>query len=542
MLAACGGIPTSGDVQAGNPFTEQSFSDFVFNPLGPTKGADQMGILQGFIAAFTGPQGDYATAREYLSSQFKKEWDPRQSVQIRTGVPTLRTIDETTIEYSFTSKAQLDSSGTYTAGPPSVQVLDFSFVKEDEQWRISKAPPGIVLAESTFLTIFSKHSLYFYDLSLQYMVPDERWFPGGTTATRIVSALLDGPPEWLKGSVVSQFPDGTKLTPGTTVTIDSTVAQVDLTSEAAAADARQRQLMQLQLAQSLSSVAEIGSVEVSIAGSVLSIAPLGANAPVVQRPVDARPLVFVDGKFGFLSGGQISDIADLSPKVAELKPKAISVGAGVLVAAVLGENGVSLVRRDAETRLLDSRGGLIAPALDDFGYVWSAQQSSPNSITVFDFKGVAHSVATSLPADATIQAIQIAQDDSRIAILLQTVAGPRLLVAAIQRNPTEGYLPIAIGTPVLDTLVDAQTALDATWVDRYSVAVLASTKGESAVFNYDIGGLQTSLGQPAPSRVIIGGNGRTGLRVLSDDGFLQTPRGSSWQSTTTKVDLIAAQR
>ncbi len=543
VLAACGGIPTSGSVQAGDPFTEEPAGDFVFIPVGPTTDADQQGILAGFIAAFTGPQSDYATARLFLSKEFRTEWDPRQSVLIRSGVPAFRTIDETTVEYSFATSAQLDEFGAYTAGAQATQTLQFHFVKEDGQWRISQAPPGIVLAESTFLTIFSKHALYFYDLSLQYLVPDERWFPGGTTATRIVSALLAGPPEWLKGAVISQFPDGTRLSPGTTVTIDSTVAQIDLTTEAAGADERQRRLMQLQLAESLSTVSGIASVEVSVAGSLLSIDSGASDLPMAQRTVDSRPLVFADGDFGYLSGGEITPVEQLSSKVEALAPLAATVGSHGTAAAVLASDGVYVARAGQIPVLrLDDRPGLIAPSFDDFGYIWSVPAQSPAAIIAFDFDGNPHPVAASLPSGATIVSLDVALDNSRVAILLQSAAGPRLLVAAIVRDPGQGYIPTSIGTPVIDALIGSDTAIDATWVDRFSVATLTATDGDAIVASYEIGGLEVSLGRPAASVAIVGGNTRSGLRVLTTDNLLQTPRGSSWQSGTTRVDLIATQR
>jgi hypothetical protein len=543
LLAGCGGIPTSGSVQAGDPFTDEPSGDFVFNPLGPATDADQRGILEGFIAAFTGPQGDYQVAREFLSTEFKKEWDPRKSVLIRTGSPAISQVGESSMEYTFTSKAQLDEFGAYSALGQATQNLQFHFVKEDGQWRIDQAPPGIVLAESTFLTIFGKHALYFYDLSLQYLVPDERWFPGGTTATRIVTALLAGPPEWLKGAVVSQIPDGTQLTPGTTVTIDSTVAQVDLTTEAAGADARQRQLMQLQISESLSSVAGIASVELSVAGSILAVGPLGADSPVSQRAVDSRPVVLADDGFGYLSGGKVSAIESLSAAVVALKPLAVAVGQHATAAAVLASDGVYVVRAGTTPPLeVDDRAKLIAPAIDDFGYVWSVPRDRPSALVAHDLDGASHSVAVSLPDGASILSIDIAQDNTRIAMLLQTLVGPRLVVAAIVRDPAQGYVPTTIGAPVLDALLETDTAVDATWVDRLTVATLTRDENGSVVDAFEIGGQHTSLGRPAPSVAIVGGNGRTGLRILGEDHLLQSPRGSSWQSATTEVDLLATQR
>ncbi len=543
-LAACGGIPTSGGVQAGGALTEEPTGDFVFNPLGPSPDADQRAILEGFIAAFTGPQGDYQVAREFLSADFKKEWDPRHSVLIRTGSPTITQIDGLTMDYAFTPKAQLDEFGAYSVTGSVSQTLQFQFVKEKGQWRISQAPSGIVLPESTFLSIFSKHALYFYDLSLRNLVPDERWFAGGTTATRIVTALLVGPPEWLKGAVVSQFPDGTQLTPATTVTIDSTVAQVDLTSEAAGADERQRQLMQLQLSESLVTVPGIASVEISVAGSILAITPMGSDSPVTQRPVDSRPLVLAGGKFGFLSGGEVSPIANLSDAIIGQNPSAVAVGEDATVAAVLSEGGVSVVRAgQSNVRKIDGRAGLIAPAIDDYGYIWSVPRSSPSDIIAFDYEGAGQPVAVTLPSGTNIVSLDISQDNTRLAVLLQTLVGPRLIVAAIIRDPARGYLPTSIGTPVLDTLIDSDTAVDATWIDRFSVATLTDADAGSMVTAFEIGGQRVSLGRPAAVSVaIVGGNGKTGLRVLGSDNLLESPRGSSWQATSNKVDLIASQR
>lgn len=542
LLAGCGGIPLSGSVNAGEAFTDQPNGDFVFNPLDPAKDADRVSILNGFIAAFTGSQSDYQVARKFLTTEFSKEWDPRNSVLIRTGSPTITEVDESTMDYTFTTKAQLDEFGAYSRVGPATQTLEFTLVKENGQWRISQAPPGIVLPESTFLSIFSKHALYFYDLSLTSLVPDERWFLGGATATRIVSALLVGPPEWLKGAVISQFPDGTQLTPGTTVSIESTEAQVDLTAEAAGASERQRQLMQLQLSQSLATVPGIASVEISVSGSTLNINPLGVNAPLVQRTVDSRAVVELNGAFGYLSGGEVTTIPGLSDRIMAVEPRAVALGVDAMSAAVLGADGVYLVRSGTLPKRVDGREGLIAPAIDDFGFVWSVTATDPGSLTAFGVDGNAHPVVVPLPVGASIVAFAIAQDNTRIAMLLQTAAGPRVIVAAITRDASQNYQPTGIGVPVLDSMVDSDIAVDVTWADSFAVATLSSTDGSSLVTSFEVGGERTSLGRPAESVEIAPGNTRTGLHVLGVDGHIQSQRGSSWQAGTTEVGFIAKQR
>ncbi len=542
-LAACGGIPTSGSVKAGEPFIDEPTGDFVFNPLDPVKDGDQRTILDGFIAAFTGPQGDYAVARLFLSKDFKKEWDPRQSVLIRTGTPSLSSSGPTSMDYTFTSVAQLDEFGAYSAVGSAAQTLQFQFVKEDGQWRIDQAPPGIVLPMSTFLTIFSKHALYFYDASLDYLVPDERWFLGGTTANRIVTALLAGPPDWLKGAVISQFPDGTQLNPGTTVSVDATVAQVDLTAEAAGADGAQRQRMQLQLTESLASVPGIASVEISVSGSILAIEPIGPDGPTAQRAVDSRPLVLMDGSFGYLAAGELTAIPQLSEKIAALEPRAVAVGVNADAAAVLSAGGVYVVRAsEKQAQLVDSRSGLIAPAIDDFGNVWSVPADSPNAVIAVGPDGVAHPVSVSLPTGSRIVSMDIAQDNVRIAMLVQTNSGARLIVSAIARDAAQNFVPVSVGGPVLDSLIDGDDAVDAAWIDRFSVATLTNSDDTSFVSSFEVGGQRSSLGKPSLGIAIVGGNLRNGLRVLGADHHVQSPRGSSWQASDATVDLIATQR
>lgn len=543
VLSACGGIPDAGPVNSGPNFGEQPSSETIFNPIGPAPDATQRSILEGFIAAFTGTQSDYQVARQFLTSSLRKDWNPRKSVLIRSGAPVINSIDESTMEYAFTTSAQLDEFGAYTSAVLATQRLTFTLVQEKGQWRISQAPDGIVLAESTFLTIFAKHALYFYDLSLQHLVPDQRWFPGGATATRIVTSLLAGPPDWLKGAVVSQIPDGTQLSQGTTVTTDGTVAQVDLTTAAAAADGRQRQLMQLQISESLSTVPGIGSVELSVAGSVLAIDPIGPDSPVATPTVDARPLVLAGGKFGYIAGDTITEIAGLSEKMVTLNPSSVTLGELGTAAAARAQDGVYVVRTgQIPVKLVDNRPGLVGPSLDQYGYAWSVPSSAPNAMIAFDFNGAAFPVTMALPESSQIVSFAVSRDNARIAILLQTSLGARLVVAAIVRDAARGFVPTSVGRPVMDVGLEDSTAIDLTWVDAFSIATLTEQNGVDLVTNFEIGGQQTSLGRPAASVAIVGGNGRSGLRVLGGDHMLQATRGSSWQKTSIKADMIATQR
>lgn len=542
-LTACVGIPDSGPVNAGLSLSEDSSgSDIAFNPEGPERGATQQGILKGFIASFTSATGGYAVAKQFLSASFATKWDPRQSVQVRSGAPQITTIDPTTLSYSFDSLATVDSTGAYSQNNQSF-TLPFSFVREAGQWRISAAPDGIVLADQTFERIFRQYPVYFFAPDNQYLVPDVRWFASGTAATRIVSALLAGPPDWLKGAAFSRFPDGTKLSDaGSAVTLAEGVAEVDLSKEALEASARDRQYMYLQLTESLRSVASISQVSLSIQGTPVQIDDLGASAPQLDMTVDSQALVLRNKEFGFYANSRVADLAGISSRVIALQPRDATISSDQQQVAVLGSAGVSLVRKSGAVTLLDSRPDLIAPSLDQEGYTWSVPSGSPNAINVYDPSGTPHSVSPKLQDGSQMVSLEVSREGARLLMLLATPTGPRLMVAAILRN--EKLEPTGIGPAIVDVSLGNGVAVDATWVDQWTVGTLITADGQSRVELYAIGGQKTSLASLIPSRQMVGGNkGRDGLRVVGrDDSALYSWGGSSWQSSKVTVDFIATQR
>ena len=543
MLSGCVGIPSSGPVSQGVAINgDPGAGNVQYNPEGPANGAKQQDILKGFVAAFTSATGGYAVAKQYLSSDFASKWDPRASVQVRSGQARLSQVDTSAMEYSFTASATVDAFGVYTDGSQPTS-LQFSFVKQQGQWRINSAPAGIVLSDQTFQRIFVSSPLYFLDGDNEHLIPDLRWFPVGTAPARIVAALLAGPPAWLKGVAFSRFPDGTQLADaGGSVVVDSGVARIDLSREALGASPRELQLMQLQLSESLRSVGSISRVSLSIEGAPVQVAEPGSNLPQADDKVDPQALVFRDGEFGFYANGKVASLSALSSKVVALRPRAATVSSDQTVAAVLTAAGVSVVRKGVVSQL-DPRSGLVAPSLDQEGYVWSAPAQNPNAIIAFDQNGAPHPLASpGFPSDSQLVALEVSRDGARIAILLSSSTGPRLVVAAILRDDRQ--VPVGLGPPVVDASFDGEISLDLTWADQLTVATLVLNDGQSSVELFTVGGQRTSLGgmSPPASSIIGGNNGPDGLRAVGADSAIWTYRGSSWQSSQVKVGFIATQR
>lgn len=550
VLTGCVGIPKSGAVNSGLSLSDDtSGANIAFNPEGPERGASQQNTLRGFVAAFTSATGGYAVAKEFLSSELASKWIPSASVQVRSGQPKVTPIDATTMEYSFSAAAVVNQDGAYSQSSQSVS-LQYSFVREDGEWRISAAPNGIVLPDVTFQRIFSQRPIYFLDPGNQFLVPDVRWFPNGTAVTRIVTALLDGPPDWLKGAAFSRFPDGTQLSDSSGAIVpDEGIAKVDLSKEALAASPKERQLMKLQLSASLvGSVNNITSVSLSVDGTPLQIDDL-ASQPTTDLTVDSQPLVFAKKVFGFYSNGRVATLGSLSQRVAALQPTAATLSSDQQEAAVLdGDNRVFVIRRGvAQAQSIDIRPGLIAPSMDEYGYTWSVPGADPNALIAFDSAGAPHPVNPALPSGSQIVSLEVSREGARVAMLLSTPTGPRLIVAAILRD--EKFAPTGLGVPIVDTSVGDGSAVGATWMDQWTVATLVdsdsqSADGESKVDLFVIGGKQTSVAPLPAAQQIVGGNdGLTGLRIVgATDSAVYTYSGSTWQGSKVVVDFLGTQR
>jgi hypothetical protein len=265
-LTGCAALPVSGPVRIGPDLTPSSdVESFYYSPSGPTEGASQAEILSGFIAAGTGPQNDYAVAREFLSESLRSIWNPNQEVLVQRQSPQVTIGDDDTAQLSVDVIAQIDQDGRYETRPPgTTKILDYEFVQEAGQWRLSSAPDATVLIRPVFEVVFRDYSVYFVDRQKRYLVPELRWFPStAATGTKLANALLRGPSSWLRPAVISAIPSGTRLSIDA-VTVEDGVALVDLTARALVASRADRLVFKAQLDATLSQLANVERVAISI--------------------------------------------------------------------------------------------------------------------------------------------------------------------------------------------------------------------------------------------------------------------------------------
>ncbi|WP_111718502.1 GerMN domain-containing protein [Homoserinimonas sp. OAct 916] len=540
VVSGCAAIPTEGPVRAGAPIEVDEDLPLDFVPSQPGQGASQREILLGFIDAALSPQGEFKTAREFLTPALAQRWKPLANVTIYQGALQADQAGSQAMAVSLVPQAEINATGEYAQVAAEAPIeLHFEFTKVADEWRISAAADGILLERLYFDQVFSPYPLYFFDPSYTYLVPDLRWFPArAAPSTRIVKTLLLGPAPWLaeQNAVVTAFPPGTALT-ADAVPVTDREAQVDLNSEALGADELTWQRMQLQLTRSLG-ISSISSVAISVNSNDRETPEISITDPRVDGRVFAKRL----GEFGYLSINQqkVTEVPGISTKLDAVQPRALTLGSGAHSAAVLGTDGVYRVEDSAAAAVLvDGRQRLIGPTMDPFDFIWSVPASSPGELIAFGADGGAHPVKTTWPEESSIVSLDVSREGTRILALLSDNGVPRLVVAAIIRG--DGQVPVSLGEPV--TLATAGgEPVDAAWVDQLTVISMTRTPaGEDLLVSQQVGGPSVSRGKVTGGLTVVGGNSISTVHILTDRGVVLTPRGTGWQESIGKVDLIGTQ-
>ncbi|MFT4122660.1 MAG: GerMN domain-containing protein [Microbacteriaceae bacterium] len=546
LLAGCAAVPDSGTVQKGDEIAQSGDASVSFSPAGPAAGASPDDIVLGFIQAQTSAEDDFAIAREFLADSVKTSWDPTAAVAISSGTASLEQVegDSSARLYSFSQTARVDSSGQYTDDGTTTQASrGFELVQQDGEWRIDQLDDGIVLASDVFASVFSQYELYFYDPDYRYLVPDVRWYPVSTlTGSRIVEGLLAGPGDLLAQATATAFPQGAKL--ASTVSVESGTATVDFEDAGSGAQSiddlslEARALMRDQITASLSSYTSVFSVVLTVGGVELDV-PSVASTAVLDPDVGTLPLVVDDD--GLVLAGtsatSIDGVTDAASGLSDITGGAYAIDSGT--AAVLASGGVYRLEGGRAT-LLDSRSGLIAPSLDQYGYIWTVGASG--AVRAIGSDGaVTEMPATLVPSGCSVVSLDVSRDGTRLLLYLSATdgSGAELFVVGIARS-SEGRIPTT--TRSIELPVAGGTPIDAAWVDDHTVATISG--GDTAVVtSYTVGGIAERIGTVDGARTIVGGStGVDGIRVLTTEGAVVAERSITFQDTGVSATALLTQQ
>ncbi len=536
LLGGCTAIPTSGPVEVGLKDLKQADQVYQYKPPGPIAGASQEDLVRGFVLAGTSAVDDYATAREFLTSDYAGQWDPYYGVLVDEGSRPYREEGDSSGVLSLAATAKVDANGDMLpVGPGPSMEMRFEFERVGGEWRIASAPSGIILDANMFSTIWSSHQLYFVGAG-NLLVPETRWFLTRTAlVTEIVGALLEGPSERMREVVRSGFPSGTALTSNSVPVVDGK-ARIDLTSNVLEAGPEAMAQIREQLKMSLQTVPGVSGFELLVEGTPLRAASGDeANAPRAVS-VANNPAVMIDSALGTMVAGEFTELPGFGESVHELDPLAITLAPDDRAAAVLNETGVTRIDGTGSV-LLDSRDGLLAPSFDAMGYVWTVSRKEPETLLAFAADGTSTAVAAPWLTGRALVALRLSPDGSRVAALVEDGEETQVLVSGVIRD--EAGAPTRTVTEADTKLWVTGAPLDLDWVGQLRFAALTRVGSAGKV---TIGGMglfgveQTSV----PGGVhVSGGGARSYLRVLGTDGDLFAPQGSGWQRSEDDIAVLA---
>ncbi|WP_375388075.1 hypothetical protein [uncultured Amnibacterium sp.] len=535
LLAGCSEIPTAGPVQPGTTDGPND-TPIVYLPNPPASGATSREIVAGFLTAAASTRNDFQVARKYLASSFAAKWRPRTGVLVQEAQPTTSGTTDADLTVDVPFSGVVDAAGVYSPTSGS-RPLVFHLVREGGQWRIDSAPNGIVLSQTVFQGRYTPKDLQFFDPTWTRLVPDRRWFPVTTGPETTVRSLAAGPRGPIAGGVAVNALQGVGV--GSVTTDDDDVTTVVLSTGGRSPSAETVGRMQQQLAQTLP-LQSPSALRLVVNGQTAS-----QTKPLTNQAVSLNPFVVADGRFGTLgSDGTVTADRQLGARVAASRPRAVTVSTGQQLAAVLTAVRQVAAVTPSGVRVVDPRTGLIAPTLDQRGWIYSVPADDPGGLVAADAKGKGG--AKDLVADiagSSITSIEVSPDGTRMLVLVVRASGPAAFVAGIERNPdgaptglSDAHYAVSLG--------GGGGSVDATWVDDSSVAVLTSGTTDR-VRVQRLGGLSQELGPLTGATSIVGVPSLQYLRVRLQSGDVWRWTGSVWQSeaaTPLNVDVLAVQR
>ncbi|MCM3695755.1 LpqB family beta-propeller domain-containing protein [Microbacterium oleivorans] len=535
-LSACAGLPLGGPVHVGKAIDEvEGPPDFSYVPDGPVMDATPQQIVEGFIAAGSGPRGNWEVAQEFLTAQFRQQWQPQANVTVyRPGESSIESPSENEIVFTVDPVARVDATGAYEPADQGRIPFTFSLAQEDGQWRISQAPDGIVLDANRFTSVFQSYDLAYFDRTWDTVIPDVRWFPSTNPATRITAALVSGTPSpWLTESVRSAFTGEVGLAQPA-VPVEAGVARISF--DPAIRDLGRETLARMKT-QLDASLADAGILDVQM---LVGDEPLDVTAaPTRSTAVDARPLVLQDGRLGFLSGSDLDVVDGLGGSLQSVDARAIETDAARTTAAVRTASGaIFRVSAQGEPTELDTREGMTKPSIDAEGYIWTVPRDQPEEVVAYGPDGSAQTIPSGWVGASEVTAMRVSRDGARIAALVRSGGRSAVWVAGIVRD--ENGAPVSLGEPLLVTSL-AGRGIDLAWIDGATLALVFVDGDQRVVREQTIGGQGSEVRAPDEVVAIAAGNQSGSVRLLTSDGSLYVQRGS-WQVIASEVTALAVQQ
>jgi hypothetical protein len=508
LLAGCAAMPDSGEVSEVNAAEhgdDQNLQVRVF-PVHPQKGLDPQELLQNFLDATVGDEAGYTTAKEYLTDDEARRWNPEAKVVVLTGNPRVRlgatTDNRAQVLVEGSGVAELDGHKTYRPEKNDFRAA-FTFQKVKGEWRISHLPDGLIVNETNFDNVYERVNRYYYaaadpsrpSAEHPVLVPDPIYLRRRIDPlTEAAKAVAAGPSGWLAPAVTSAFNGVTVLSqqasPDDSRNIRVKVSSPDLQEHRVTCREMAVQLLSTFADQANGSVGRVSVLDrqgrtgcEADLQQVRAYTAASAGGLYYQDSTTWRlmRLVSEDGTVGGTPAPGSNPVAGpLGEPRQQPRMGAIAVRRDGELAAAVSQNGRTLYEAALSPGAkLEPTGvasqadqGLSEPTWDSHGDLWIADRN-PAAPRVLMLRGThAYPVTVEGLGGRTVQGLKISSDGTRVALLLADAKGVHTVEMGLVRHfgaATEPQAVISGLRPVAPQLVDV-TAVS--WADTDQLLIL----------------------------------------------------------------------
>ncbi|REF37540.1 LpqB family beta-propeller domain-containing protein [Thermasporomyces composti] len=501
VLASCARVPTSGPVRF-EPMGTSSPGRTSIPVLvsGPDPGDSAQQVARGFLDSMASYQAGQPISRKYLAPSVAERWQPSGVFVYDSAVWPLSEPEPGRVLIDVPLVAHVGPGGAWTSAHPGERVkLDLGMTKVDGEWRISNPPDALIMSTFNFNREFAQHNLYFFDPNFEILVPDPVYLPiRGHLETLLVNALLRGPSPWLRPAVQSALPAGTRLaTPA--VTVEDSVARIDLTGDIANLSDSQRRFILAQLAWTLGQVPGVRKVEVTSDRVSLGVEDAGVRPESEKWPIyDPMVAGAARGAYALSKGRLVILGPDRTVPVrgplgqVDLDARSIAVSlfaerdvaqpregdkpASAHWLATVSSDGTTVrVHSSAgETRTVLQGTDIVEPSWDRTGQLWMTDRRGGRArILVRDLSERLFQVAAPGLTGKDVRALKVSREGARVAALVEESGRTNLYVGRIERgdamNAIRGLRQIR---------VPLTSMTDLAWADLDRIVVLGR-EGES---------------------------------------------------------------
>ncbi len=493
-LSSCAGIPTSSSIKYGDEISSDSSSQFVrVIARPPTVGMEPTALIQGFLDACADSTGNFAIARQYLSTGLINSWKPDLGIEVFDSGSFEFTTNGDQVLATAAKLGTVSAAGHYEVAPAGSKIsANYKVSKNSSgEWRISELKDGILLSSGDVDRSYRSFPIYFLNPDRTELVTDSVLVPVGNAgaATTLVRTLLAGPSSYLSSATKNAFPAGTKLTYGS-VPVSGGDAQVDLSVEVLSADEVTRRALSAQLVWTLSALPNVSSVRITVSGQPLALTDIG-NIQTLQDWQAFSPLAnSALTKLNLIRENQIFSLSDAGTEIQVASSKQ------ALSAAALNQAGnrIAAISSDGRKLLATTAGSSTLKVVATGDNLTRPSWDASDNIIFADFgrgvfevkpSGAIGSVAldlTSFGASEQVKQISLARDGVRIAVVLSNGKHDELALGSIVRGAKATQI---VGLHRVERSLS--TIRDVTWKAQSTLAVLGSDAGGSVrLFNVSL--------------------------------------------------------